>query len=161
MAATTKAATGTRTTAQPAQQWTAAPGPAPANTARPFDERQYAMFLHLSALANLVGIPAFLGPLIMWLIKKDESAFVDRHGRAAMNFHISFAIYGVAAGLIIGVIAIVTLGIGVLLLIPVIILGAIAGFVLMVLFPILAGIKAGQGREHRYPLAITFLHPRQ
>lgn len=148
----------------PTQQWTAAPEPTPTNAGAPrgFDERQYAMFLHLSGLAGLlIGGVFFLGPLIMWLIKKDESAFVDRHGRAAMNFHISVAIYFIAAAVVIGIVAVVTLGIGVILLIPIIILGALAAMVLLVLFPILAGVKAGQGAEYRYPLAITFLQPRQ
>ncbi len=150
------------TPAPAAPEWTAAPEPSPAQPAAAgFNERQYAMFLHLSALAYLIGLPGFLGPLIMWLVKKDESAFVDRHGRAAMNFHLSVLLYIVAAVVLIGVVAVVTLGIGVILMIPLIVLGAIAAFVLLIILPILAGLRANEGQEHRYPLSITFLKPRQ
>jgi uncharacterized Tic20 family protein len=121
-------------------------------------ERQYAMFLHLSALGGfIVGGLFFLGPLIMWLVKKDESAFVDRHGRAAMDFFLSILLYGFIAVAALGAIAVATLGLGVLLLIPAIIVLAIAVGVALILLPILAAFKAQKGEECRYPLSIRFL----
>lgn len=126
-------------------------------TASPMDERQYTMLLHLSALAGfLIGGLFFLGPLIMWLIKKD-SPFVDHHGRSAMNFHLSLIIYAFAAGLLFALVAIVTLGIGVLLLIPFLFIALIAVTVLLILFPILAAVQANKGQPYRYPLAIPLL----
>lgn len=58
------------------------------------DERTYTTFVHLSSLSAYLGLPFgwFLGPLILWLIKKEESAMVDRHGRAAMNFNLTLTI---------------------------------------------------------------------
>jgi uncharacterized Tic20 family protein len=148
-------------TAAPAA-WTAAPGGrAPM---RADEERQYALFLHLSALAGFLtgGLGFVLGPLIMWLIKKDDSPFVDRHGRAAVDFWISVLIYVVGAFVLFMVVAVATLGIGVLLLIPLLFVGGIALFVLALLLPILAGLKAQRGEEHRYPLSFRFLgHPPQ
>lgn len=150
------------------KDWTAAEAPAPAEPTwapaapppAPFDEKQYALFLHLSALTWILSIPGFIGPLVLWLLKKDQSPFVDRHGRAAMDFQISVFIYALAAGLLIGVVAVVTLGIGVLLLIPVIALAAIAGAVLVIVFPILAGIKASHGQDYDYPLSLRILRQR-
>lgn len=120
--------------------------------------RDWAMFLHLSALSGLV-IPFgnLLGPLILWVMKKEESPFVDRHGKAAVNFHISLLIYVVVALMVFVVFGLATIGIGFLLLLPFIILGAIALFVLEVIFPILAGLKAQNGEDYQYPLTIHFL----
>lgn len=145
----------------PSPAWTpvAAPPPAPAAPAGTFDERTYTTFLHLSSIASalVLGL-GFLGPLIMWVIKKDQSPFVDRHGRAALNFHISLFIYTVVLVVVI-VFLFITI-IGILLAIPLIIFGAIFGLVAYILFPILACLKANQGQEYRYPLAITFLRER-
>lgn len=124
----------------------------------PADERQYAMLLHLSALAGVVlsGL-FFLGPLVMWLIKKDESGFVDRHGRAAIDFFLSLLIYGAVVAALFLAFAVVTLGIGVLLLLPAVFVLAIVAGVALILLPILAAVKAHAGQEWRYPLAIPFL----
>ena len=63
------------------------------------DARKWAMFTHLSALIGLTGIPftSVLGPLILWLIKKDDFDYVNLQGREALNFQISMAIYALAA----------------------------------------------------------------
>ncbi|MEK6975081.1 MAG: DUF4870 domain-containing protein, partial [Candidatus Thermoplasmatota archaeon] len=155
-----------RRTANPpgaSQEWIEAPAPtwAPAPPPpAPMDERQYGLLLHLSALAGLIIGFFFVGPLVMWLIKKDQSAFIDRHGRAAMDFQLSMLIYMVAGALLIGLITIATLGFGLLLLIPVIILAAIAAGLVLIIFPIIAGTKANQGLEYDYPLSIRMLRRR-
>ena len=152
--------------AAPTQGWTAAPDPAPAPgspqaAARPaMDDRSYALLLHLSSLSWLISIPGFIGPLVMWLIKKDQSPFIDRHGRAAMDFQISLFIYVAAAVLLFVVITIATLGLGalpMLLLTPIAILVII---VLVIVLPILAGVKANQGQEYDYPLSLRILRQR-
>lgn len=144
------------------RDWQPVEGEPATATTSPRDDRQYAMLLHLSALAGfLFGGLLFLGPLIMWLIRKDQSPFVDRHGRAAVDFHISLLIYGLAATLLLVVVAVATLGLGILLLIPAIIVGALLVLVLTIVFPILAALKANDGLEYRYPLAIPLLQRRQ
>ncbi len=108
------------------------------------DEKMWAMLTHLSALsAILTGLGFILGPLIVWLIKKDEMPFVDRHGKSSLNFQISFAIYGFISFLLIFI------GIG-LLLMPVV---GVAWLVLT----IVASLKANNGEEYKYPLTIEFL----
>ena len=55
------------------------------------DEKTWAMLCHLSAVAGFV-IPfgSILGPLVVWLIKKDEMPIVDLHGKKSLNFQIEF-----------------------------------------------------------------------
>lgn len=153
---------------QGAPGWTAVPeaaSPAPAvgapaaPAAQPFDERQYATFVHVSALAGLLIGFFFVGPLILWLVKKDRSAFVDRHGCAALNFHFSLLLYEVVAVLLFGLLGLLTLGIGFILLLPVIIVLALVAVVLQVVFPILGCMAANRGQEYRYPMSIPFLKP--
>lgn len=123
------------------------------------DDRSYAMLLHLSALGGLVIGMFFLGPLILWLVRKDRSPFVDAEGRGAVNFHLSMLLYAVAAGVLAMVITIATLGLGLLLLMPLLFVGVFAWIVLSVVFPIVAAVKANQGLPSRYPLSIRFIRP--
>lgn len=84
-----------------------------------------------------------LGPFIIWIIKKPESALVDRHGRAALNFQISMLIYFIGAGIL------VLLAIGLLILI---VLG-IFWFIMV----LVATIRVADGRDPGYVLSIEFL----
>lgn len=106
--------------------------------------RNWAMLCHLSALAILV-IPFgnIIGPLIIWLIKKDEYPFVDEQGKESLNFQISMTVYMLVSFLLIFVI------IGILLLIGL----AIAGIVLI----IIAAVKANAGEHYEYPFTIKFI----
>ena len=107
-------------------------------------ERTWAAFCHLSALAGFV-IPLgnILGPLVIWLIKKKESALVDKEAKKSINFQISVTIY-----LIISLILIVAF-IGALLA------PAVGIFSLVMI--IMASVKASKGEEFKYPLAIPFI----
>jgi uncharacterized Tic20 family protein len=107
-------------------------------------ERMWAMAAHLAAFAGLV-IPLgnVLGPLIVWLIKREEGAFVDSQGKEALNFAISVTIYG-AIGMLL-----IFLFIGVLLL--------FALFVFWVVAVIMAAVSANDGIPYRYPLTLRFI----
>jgi uncharacterized Tic20 family protein len=111
------------------------------------DEKQWAMFAQLAALGGLfvVGF-TFIGPLIVWLIKKDESRFVDHHGREALNFHLNILIYY----LITLTIAIATCG--VLFPLP------LAVLVYSIVMTIIAGIKANEGEWYKYPLTFRLIN---
>ena len=102
------------------------------------DERMWAMLAHLSGI--LFG---FLGPLVIWLMQKDKMPLVEDQGKEALNFQITLAIGWAAAFvlsfLMIGIILYPILGIG--------------GLVLM----IMAGLKANEGVEYRYPINIRFI----
>ena len=109
------------------------------------EERNWSMLLHLSALAGLVtsGIGSILGPLIVWLIFRARSDMVDYHGKRALNFQISFFIYGLVAALSI----IVLIG---FLLLPVVI-------IVWLIWTILAAVRTSRGDPPGYILSIRFL----
>lgn len=99
---------------------------------RPDEEKLWAIGAHLGPL--LLG---FVAPLVVWLVFKDRSAFLDRHGKEALNFQIAYLVYFVVAAFSM----IVLIG---FLLLPVL---AVAWVVLMVL----AAVKASQFQDYRYP----------
>jgi len=110
------------------------------------DERSYALFMHMSLLAHLVlSVFAVAIPIIMWQIKKDESSFLDDHGREALNFQITLAIYTIC----LVPVAICTLGVGAVLILGIYIL-AIVGM-------IQAANAANRGEFYRYPMTMRFV----
>ncbi len=106
------------------------------------DSRAWAVAAHLLPWVGL----GFLGPLIIWLIKRDESPYVEEHAREALNFQISFLIYMIVSALLMLVVIGFFLFIGI----------GIFGFVVM----IIAAIKAANGERYRYPLTIRFINPK-
>ncbi|HWQ32332.1 MAG TPA: DUF4870 domain-containing protein [Blastocatellia bacterium] len=108
------------------------------------DEKTFGMLAHLSALSGVI-IPFgnIIGPLIIWMMKKDQSWFVNEQGKESLNFQISITIYLIIAGVLI----LVLLGI---LLMPLVGLFALV-------MTIIAGIKASQGEMYRYPLTIRLI----
>lgn len=108
------------------------------------DARLWGMLCHLSALsAYFTGIGGIVGPLAIWLIKKNDHPFVDDQGKESVNFQISMLIYHLVAG------AAFLCLIG----LPLLICLVIANIVLVVM----ASIKANQGIRYRYPLTIRFI----
>lgn len=109
------------------------------------EARNWGMFCHLAGLLCWVGVPFgnILGPLIIWLVKKDEIPMVDEHGKESLNFQISATIY------FIGAFILCFLLIGIPMLIAVII-----GHVVLV---IIAAVKVSNGEEYRYPFTIRFI----
>lgn len=122
--------------------------PQPPRPAPTSEDRNWGMAAHLSALVMIVGVPAVVGPLIVWIVKRDQP-FVSEHGREALNFNISMLIYGAA----LVVFGIVTLGIGLLLVLP-------AAFALLIAWLVLlvqGAMAAARGDRYRYPLSIRLI----
>jgi uncharacterized Tic20 family protein len=107
------------------------------------DSRTWAMLSHLSAFVMFLGIPAIVGPLVAWAIKKNDDPYIDYHGKEAVNFNLSFLIYGAASALLI-------LAVVGLVLLPIV---ALTWFVLV----IVASVKANSGEYYQYPFTIRFL----
>ncbi len=106
----------------------------------------YAMAMHLSQYAGvLVPGAGFVVPLGMWLYGKDQSAFVDQHGRSLANFLISYFVY------VCIFLALCLMLVGFLLL-PLFILFII--FTLIV--PVMGAVAAQEGRSYSYPFTIKF-----
>jgi len=107
-------------------------------------ERNWAMFCHLSAFAGFFfPFGGILGPLICWLSKRDESAWVNINGRNALNFQLSMLLY-------------------IVLTLPlcIIIVGfPILGFLITmkIICTIIASVRASKGEIFRYPLVIPFI----
>lgn len=120
------------------------------------DQRQWAMFAHLSALiGGLVtawtgGWGVFIGPLVIWLVKKDEMPFVDDQGKEALNFNITIAI----AFVIMLIFSIVTFGVGLLVTVPLWIVISIYWLVVT----IIATLRANEGERYRYPLTLRIIN---
>lgn len=110
----------------------------------PQEQRPMGMLCHLLALAGYV-IPFgnIIGPLIVWMVKKDEMPFVDDQGKEALNFQITMTIIAIICAVT------VCVGIGVVLL-------PIVGIVNIV-FIIIASIKANEGAAYRYPFNIRMI----
>jgi uncharacterized protein len=108
------------------------------------DDRLWAMLCHLGGFAFFIipVVGAFLVPLVIWIVKKNESVYVDVHGREALNFQLSCLIYGVICGLL----TLVIIGI---------FLAMLLGLFWVVMI-IVASIKSYDGHMYRYPLTIRF-----
>ncbi|RMH12547.1 MAG: DUF4870 domain-containing protein [Planctomycetota bacterium] len=118
------------------------------------DERTYATLLHLTLLGYLVApFVMFIAPLIMWLIKKEESRFIDDHGRETLNFHITLMIYSIVLPVIAGILTAVTCGVA----FPLVIISVFLPFVLGIVGMIAASRSANRGEYYRYPMTIRFL----
>ena len=106
--------------------------------------RTTAAAAHLSTFAGLiVAFGSVIGPLAVWLTRRDRDPFIDQAGREALNFGITIAIYGsvllVAALMLVGI--------------PLLITGVVAWVVLASL----AAVKASQGQAYRYPLTLRLI----
>jgi hypothetical protein len=109
------------------------------------DERQWGMFAHLSSLVGLaVGGLTPLGPLIIWLVKKDQSPFVADQAKEALNFQIAIFI----ASLICVALAMVLIG---FFLLPLL-------FIANIVYSIIAAMEANKGVAYRYPYTIRLIN---
>ena len=120
------------------------PPPAPAAPMTVAQERTMSMLCHLLAFAGMfIPLGNVLGPLVLWLMKRQESAVVDAHGKESVNFQISMTIYTVVS-------AVLTI-----LLVGFVMLLALMVFWLVVV--VIASIRANEGGFYRYPLCIRFI----
>jgi uncharacterized protein len=110
-------------------------------------EKQWGMLTHLLALSVFIGIPFgnVVGPLIIYLIKKDEYPFVAEQGREVLNFQITWSLIFIASTILIFI------GIGILMLIAF----GIAWLVLV----IVGTVNASNGLSYRYPFSFEFFKP--
>lgn len=109
------------------------------------EEKQWGMFTHLAALATFVLPVAgnIIGPLIIYLIKKDEYEFVNEQGKEVLNFQITWSIIFAVS------IMLILVGIGVVMLV---------GFGIAWLILVIVGaVAASNGQYYKYPLTIRFL----
>ena len=134
---------------------TSTPPPPPSDGVPSKEERQWAMFAHLSALVGglltsaIGGWGFFIGPLVIWLLKKDEMPFAGDQAKEALNFNITVMIVAIA----LVVLTFITFGIGALLTVP---LGLVL-FLGWLVLTIIAAINANNGVRYRYPLTLRLV----
>jgi uncharacterized protein len=123
------------------------PSPSPASGTVPTDnERTWAMLAHLAALCGLV-LPVFgnaLATWLVWLSKRDESAFVASQAREAVNFNLTVSLAAILCSL--------------LMLVFVGFLLGTALFVAWLVLTLIAAVKASEGEDYRYPFSLHFIH---
>ncbi|AHW60740.1 hypothetical protein SAMN05444285_13563 [Draconibacterium orientale] len=109
------------------------------------NERQWGMLVHIAALATFILPVAgnIIGPLIIYLTKKDEYEFVAEQGKEVLNFQITWSIIFFIS------IILIFVGIGILMLVGF----GIAWLVLV----IVASVSASNGTPYKYPFTIRFL----
>lgn len=121
------------------------PGEQPTKGGLDKETRNWAMLCHLAALAGCIlpyaGI--VVGPLVVWLLKREEHPFIDDQGKEAVNFQITMAIA---------------------LVVAVVLCFALVGFVLVpavglfdLIMTIVAALKASDGVQYRYPICLRFI----
>ncbi len=102
------------------------------------DERLLAMLIYVTSFFTTI-----IGPIIIWLVKREESAFIDFHGKEYLNFIISYTVYGIVAAITM----IILIGF---------VLAPIVG-VAAVVFTIIAAVKAFNGELYRIPLIFRII----
>jgi len=108
------------------------------------DERIWATLCHLGAFVGFVfPLGNIIGPLVFWILKKDQMPLVDVNGKESLNFQISMTIYIIIAAILV----IVLIGI------PLLIILALGDLILI----IAASVKTSEGTPFRYPLTIRFI----
>ncbi len=131
------------------------------------DERTWGLLVHLGGIIGMAILPTvgnIIGVLVLWLIKRNESKFVDNQGKEAINFQITLSLAAVAVNLVNNVITGFwsltnfwgfargnfyhawgwTSLIGVIWLVNVI-------------FSIIAAVKANNGESYKYPISLRLV----
>ena len=105
-----------------------------------------------SSKRTVKGLPlgSIIGPLIVWQIKKNEIPSVDVHGKAALNFQLTVTLAVFVGFFAAFILSFLCIG---YLLFPVVGLIALAGLI----FPIIAGIKANNGEDYKYPYSFELV----
>jgi uncharacterized Tic20 family protein len=120
------------------------------------EENNWAGGVHVAAFILAVftswsaGIGGMVAAFIVWLMKKDESPFIRKHAAEAFNFNFSMFVYALIA-----IIAFfMTLGLGIIFLLPI----ALVMAIVWLWCTVQAAIAGFDGKEYRYPISFRLLH---
>ena len=142
-------------------------------------QKNIATFIHLSTFSRfIIPFGNFIGPIVLWITNKDKSEFIDAHGKQAINFQMSILLYAIILGTLTIPFFIFKIFSGLDFIdfngfhdfhinigkpSPLLYIGgalgafAIIGFILELVFIVIASLKARDGKEYHYPLTINFL----
>jgi len=118
------------------------------------NDKNYSSITHLSGFIGwFIPFGNIIAPLVLWLAKKNESTYIDAHGKSAVNFQLSLMLFSFLLAILLIPIAIFTLGLGIIA----IVLGIIPALILYVVLIITASISANNGEHYDYPFTIQFI----
>lgn len=118
------------------------------------NDKNYSSITHLSSFVGWIfPFGNVILPFVLWSAKKGESAYIDTHGKAAVNFQLSIMLYSFLLALLIIPLTIFTLGLGLIA----VILGIIPVIIIIIAAIISASIKATNGEYCHYPFTIEFI----
>lgn len=117
------------------------------------DQQTWRVLAHASAFIQFVGIPSVAGPLVVWLIRRDDPV-VEPHARDALNFQLSILIYFVG-GIALAFFAAITI-VGLVLTALIIILLLVL-VVLELVFALLGTLAASRGERYIYPMSLDLV----
>lgn len=142
-------------------------------------QKNIATFIHLSTFSRfIIPLGNFIGPVILWVLNKDKSEFIDKHGKQAINFQMSILLYAIIIGTLTIPLFIFKLFSGIDFIdfhgfhdfhinigkpSPLLYIGgflgafAILAFILELVFIVIASLKARDGAYYNYPFTINFL----
>ena len=108
------------------------------------EARKWAMFAHIGTFSSMfVPLGNIIAPIVIWQMKKNESPFVVEQAKESLNFQITLMIYSIISILLCFII------IGFFLIFALVIFGMI--------IVIVAGVKANDGEDYRYPMALRLI----
>jgi hypothetical protein len=117
------------------------------------DEVTWGGAAHWSSLVSAFVALAFLGPLLVLLVKGNESRYVRAQAAESLNFQLSMLIYGAVGAVVAIILTIATFGLAMLLVVP----AALAFGAWWLVFTILGSVRAANGELYRYPLTIRMV----
>ena len=118
------------------------------------NDKNYSTITHLSGFAGwFFPFGNIIAPLLLWIAKKNESSYIDSHGKVAVNFQLSILLYCLLLVILIIPITIFTLGLGLVA----VLVGFIPAIILKIILIISASIKATNGEFYHYPYTIDFV----
>ncbi|WOD42491.1 DUF4870 domain-containing protein [Hwangdonia lutea] len=142
-------------------------------------QKNIATFIHLSTFSRfIIPFGNFIGPIVLWSVNKNKSEFIDAHGKQAINFQMSILLYAIILGTLTIPFFVFKIFSGLDFIdfngfhnfhinigkpSPLLYIGgalgafAIIGFILELVFIVIASLKARDGELYQYPLTINFL----
>ncbi len=117
------------------------------------DQQTWRVLAHASAFIQFIGVPSVVGPLVVWLMRREDPV-VEPHARAALNFQLSILIYFVG-GIVLAFLAAITI-VGLVITGLVIILLFIL-VVLELVFALLGTLAASRGERYVYPMSLELI----
>lgn len=129
-------------------------GPTPAELTQVSSEQQtWRVLAHASALIQFLGPPSVVGPLVVWLVKRNDPV-VEPHARAALNYQLTLLIYFIVGGIAAFILFLTIIGIALSLLVVLFLLLLV---VMEVVFAILATLAASRGELYDYPMSMNLI----